>query len=189
MIKTQPRPTLVRRARSGDADEVRRFTAFLRGLSLTTGTRRFFSPVTGIGESRAADLLGNGPDRGAWLATDDGTGGVVGHACWVATERRVAELALVVDDAWQGQGIGRRLVAAALQDARGREVEQLELVVQADNYRVLASARRAWPTMTGSVDAGLFVGRVALTDGRPAAVDLAMAPVPARAGTLAGRAG
>jgi len=55
---------------------------------------------------------------------------------------RVAELALSVEDPWQGHGIGEKLVARALLAAQNRRVTALYMHIHHDNRRMLALARR-----------------------------------------------
>ncbi|MBI4543833.1 MAG: ribosomal protein S18-alanine N-acetyltransferase [Gemmatimonadetes bacterium] len=62
-------------------------------------------------------------------------GELVGHAVlWAVTDQ--GELGnIAVAPAWRGQGIGTRLLVAALASARGRGVHELYLEVRASNAR------------------------------------------------------
>ena len=52
-----------------------------------------------------------------------------------------AEVAIVVGDAWQGQGLGRRLLATLLEHAQGAGVREAVGVVLATNRAMLQLAR------------------------------------------------
>jgi RimJ/RimL family protein N-acetyltransferase len=53
-----------------------------------------------------------------------------------------AEVALVVEDAWQGRGIGERLLRALLEAAQARGIRRFHADVLADNRRMLSLIRR-----------------------------------------------
>ncbi|SHN55339.1 Ribosomal protein S18 acetylase RimI [Geodermatophilus obscurus] len=56
-----------------------------------------------------------------------------------------ADVAVVVEDAWQGVGVGRQLLAELTDLAGRRGVRTLSADVQADNDRVVALVRRLLP--------------------------------------------
>ncbi len=147
----------LRRARPGDLDA---FRSFISRLSATTSYRRFFTPVRRISPTHARRLLRSGPTDGAWLSWDSGS--VIGHGSWTAVRPATAELALVVEDRFQGRGIGRALATAVLSDAIAAGVRHLELIVQRDNQLIIDLIRRTWPQPRIGVEDGLLVARVAL---------------------------
>lgn len=63
-----------------------------------------------------------------------------------------AEVAVVVEDAWQGVGIGRQLLRALTGLAADRGVATLTADVQPDNARVLSLVRRLLPGATSTPD-------------------------------------
>ncbi|MFD0890383.1 GNAT family N-acetyltransferase, partial [Streptosporangium algeriense] len=74
-----------------------------------------------------------------------------------ATVGAEVEIAVVVADAWQGQGIGSRLVRRLLRRASVNGARTVNMDVLGDNHRVLAMIRRLWPeavtrTSRGSVE-------------------------------------
>ena len=133
----------IRQARTDDLPALRDFFA---GLSAHTRYLRFFGPVM----PRAALLrtLCGDPDNVDALVAVRG-GAVVGHAIAVdrteAKDRRVTDIGLVVDDAWQGQGVGAALMRALLTGAQARGVAWLEMDVLGINYRVVAMITGHWP--------------------------------------------
>ena len=56
-----------------------------------------------------------------------------------------ADVAVVVEDAWQGVGVGRQLLTELTELAGRRGVRTLHADVQADNDRVVALVRRLLP--------------------------------------------
>ena len=71
-------------------------------------------------------------------------------------DRSTAEVAIVVEDAWQGVGVGRQLVAQLTGLAARRGVRTLTATVQQDNDRVVGLIRRLLPGSTFTPDAGLY---------------------------------
>jgi len=69
----------------------------------------------------------------------------VGVARYIALpyDPGVAEVAIAVDDHWQGRGIGRRLLGALFDRARAEGVTCLLAYVDTDNHRVLGWIARA----------------------------------------------
>lgn len=54
-----------------------------------------------------------------------------------AEEQDTAEVAFVVEDGWQGRGLGRILLDAVLGAAEARGIHRFSAYVQADNHRML----------------------------------------------------
>jgi len=96
----------------------------------------------------------------------------VAPPCW--------DFAIVVADAWQGIGLGERLLACLIERAEAAGIACLSSVTLAENHRMLALARRlGFRAQREAGDATLM--RVELRLG--ASPD--MAPAPLRAGTRA----
>jgi RimJ/RimL family protein N-acetyltransferase len=112
----------VRPIEAEDAERLRRL--FFR-LSAETVYRRFFRPIHEPTPSVLAFLCAVDHDRRDALVAVDGEGEIVAVARYDRLgETDEAEVAVVVEDAWQGQGIGSRLVRrlAALAESRGLQV-------------------------------------------------------------------
>ena len=71
-------------------------------------------------------------------------------------DRSTAEFAVVVEDAWQGVGVGRQLLAELSGLAARRGVRTLTATVQADNDRVIGLIRRLLPGSTFTPDADVY---------------------------------
>ncbi|WP_019061547.1 GNAT family N-acetyltransferase [Streptomyces prunicolor] len=87
------------------------------------------------------------PDRGITWATrpagDPAEADVVALTHLMHTEDEgVHELALLVDDSWQGQGLGSALARNVLAVARTTSVRELTLLVGSDNRRMQSILRR-----------------------------------------------
>jgi GNAT superfamily N-acetyltransferase len=132
----------IRQARTDDMPALGEFFA---GLSTYTRYLRFFGPVT----PRAAllrTLCGDPDNVDALVAV---RGAIVGHA--IAVDRAeaqgtlVTDIGIVVDDAWQGRGVGAALMRALVTGAQARGVTSLEMDVLGINHRVVAMITGHWP--------------------------------------------
>jgi GNAT superfamily N-acetyltransferase len=144
----------VRSAVESDREPLRRFFA---ELSPQTSFLRFFG-----GGFRATDamldvLLGARLPGSAFLAVHDGE--IVGHAMWTPLRGRpgAADLGFVVTDAWQGRGVGSRLLDVTVADAQAAGTVRLELSMLAENrsgnrFVRRRWARSAWALVDGIVD-------------------------------------
>lgn len=108
-----------------DTRELERFYA---GLSAESRRQRFFATAAGLPHADAVSFCT--PDHRhregfVALAVVDGAERIVGHACLEPVGGTIAEIAVAVADAWQHQGIGRRLVRAAVDWAQAAGIERL----------------------------------------------------------------
>ncbi|MGH1565238.1 N-acetyltransferase family protein [Mumia sp. DW29H23] len=122
---------------------------FLTGLSPETLYKRF---LTGLGHALppglAKQLLDPGVPGGSLLAFRDGV--VVGHAMWApvpsaedpADMTTTVEIALVVADAYQGHGLGSRLVDALVADVARHGFAAVHAVISAENHVVRSMITR-----------------------------------------------
>ena len=119
--------------------------AFVRSLSLQTRYQRMLSggiavtsewidAMTHIDYHRhmafAVTMMSDGGERFI---------GVGRYVVDAATQS--AEMALVLADAWQGQGLGRRLLATLIEHAQAAGVREMVGLVLADNKGMLRLAR------------------------------------------------
>ena len=119
---------------------------FFARLSMHTRYLRFFGPVT-PGAALLRTLAGCADTIDALVAVRGGV--IVGHAMAVdragPRDTRVTDIGVVVDDAWQGRGVGAALMRAIVTGAQARGVTTLEMDVLGDNHRVLAMVTGHWP--------------------------------------------
>jgi acetate---CoA ligase (ADP-forming) len=110
-------------------------TAFYSRLSPESQAFRFFAAPNDVSEIAKRLVISNYESQFGLVART-GTD-VVGHAVYVVTGGRRAEMGLAIADAYQGRGLGL-LLFAQLADAAARAgIEVFEAVVKADNHRML----------------------------------------------------
>jgi L-amino acid N-acyltransferase YncA len=118
-------------------------------LSRDTVYRRFHAPVRTLPDEAVRHLVTVDHDsREAVVAVVGGE--VVGVARYdrSPTDPATAEFAIVVEDAWQGAGLGRQLLVELIELARRRGVHTLTASVQRDNDRVIGLIRHLLPGST-----------------------------------------
>ncbi len=118
-------------------------------LSRETVYRRFHAPVHALPPETVRHLVTVDHDlREAVVAVVGGE--VVGVARYErpAADPSTAEIAVLVEDAWQGVGLGRQLLAELTALAARRGVRTLTATVQPDNGPVLGLLRRVLPGST-----------------------------------------
>jgi GNAT superfamily N-acetyltransferase len=119
---------------------------FFARLSMHTRYLRFFGPVM-PGAALLRTLAGCADNVDALVAVRGGL--IVGHA--MAVDRsdpgrpRAADIGVVVDDTWQGRGVGAALMRAIVTGAQDRGVTTLEMDVLDGNHRVLDMVTGHWP--------------------------------------------
>jgi GNAT superfamily N-acetyltransferase len=159
--------------RQARPDDLSALSDFFGGLSVHTRYLRFFGPVT-PGAALLRTLAGFADNIDALVAVRGGV--VVGHA--MAVDRvesrgtRVTDIGLVVDDAWQGRGVGAALMRALVTGAQTRGVTTLEMDVLDGNRQVLAMITGHWPAARVDHNSDGFAIRVRLPQisSRPAAI-------------------
>ncbi|HYX64787.1 MAG TPA: GNAT family N-acetyltransferase [Burkholderiales bacterium] len=118
---------LLRRVRAGDAERVQQF---VRALSARSRLERFLAPVSEL-SVRQLERITSG--TGLCLAVFDERGRIVALAEYACADATGAELAIAVADAWQGRGLGRRLLARLVRHAARAGVARLEGVTRVGN--------------------------------------------------------
>jgi RimJ/RimL family protein N-acetyltransferase len=134
-----------------DGRQLRRF--FFR-LSPETIYRRFHSPIVHPEQAQPERLLDlDHHDREAVVAVlQDEIVGVARYARRPGADS--AEVAVVVADDWQRQGLATRMLGALAELAAAAGVRQFTLNMQADNPAVLRLVRRLYPNAKVSFSQG-----------------------------------
>ena len=141
----------IRPIRDDDVDRLRRL--FYR-LSPQTVYRRFFQPVKQPSEKLLHHLAEVDHQlRQAIVAEIDDEIIAVARYDRASTDS-AAEVAIVVEDAWQGHGVGRRLLRRLGLDALEHGVVDLTATVLGENQRALRLAHRVAPSTHGQLDHG-----------------------------------
>jgi GNAT superfamily N-acetyltransferase len=127
-------------------DDLTRFARLWPRLSPETVYRRFHAPVRSLPPELVRRLVTVDHDRREALVALSGDE-VIGVARYdrSPTDPTSAEIALVVEDAWQGMGVGRQLLTELSDLAAARGVQTLTSEVQEDNDRMVAMIRRLLP--------------------------------------------
>ena len=108
-------------------------------LSPDSRYRRFLAPVPHLSAAQVAYLTEvDHHDHEALLAIEPSSGEALGVARYVRSEQpEVAEVAVAVNDDWQGRGLGRTLLEHLVDRARHEGVRCFSAVVQGDNTPVI----------------------------------------------------
>ena len=130
-------------------DDLPRFYRLWPRLSRDTVYRRFHAPLHRLPAATVRHLVEVDHDLREALVTvvSDEVVAVVRYER-SPLDPSSAEFAIVVEDAWQGFGLGRQLLTELTELAARRGVRTLTATVQADNDRMLALIRRLLPGST-----------------------------------------
>jgi len=153
------RPVLIRAARADDRERL--VTAF-QGLDRQTIYTRYFSFRKGISETELKRLEEADFGRYMLLVATLGSGNdetIIAGASCVVTDASgpvpTAELAFMVEEDYQRQGLAGQMLAAICGLARQRGIARLEADVLAENPAMLAVFRRSGLPTTTSRSAGV----------------------------------
>lgn len=126
-------------------DDVPSVTDFLNQLSPTARRHRFFSPVSNFSDRMVTKLVVVDRDKECALVVTCSVLGKefpVGGGRFVIDESgRNCEFSVLVGDDWQGQGIGRRVLGALIDEASRRGLGRIVGDVLAENRAMLALGR------------------------------------------------
>ena len=143
-------------------DEARLCRLFYR-LSPETIYRRFFTLYSHPPKDALRTLTDLDHDRRDAVVAVVGDEVVgVGRYAALAAEPDTAEVAVIVEDAWQGHGLGRRLLACATGLARLHGFTTITATVLADNRPAIALLRAAYPDAVWTSNGSEYELRVAL---------------------------
>jgi RimJ/RimL family protein N-acetyltransferase len=139
--------------------QLRRF--FFR-LSPETLYRRFHSPITRPEQAQPQRLLDvDHHDREAVVAVVGGE--IVGVARYARRPGAdTAEVAVVVADSWQRQGLATRMLTVLAELAQAAGVRRFTLEMQADNRPVLRLVRRMYPEAALTHEQGMYETTVSI---------------------------
>jgi RimJ/RimL family protein N-acetyltransferase len=153
------RPVLIRAARADDRERL--VTAF-QGLDRQTIYTRYFSFRKSLSEAELQRLDEADSSRYILLVATLGSGNeetiIAGASCVVTDATSpvpTAELAFMVEEDYQGQGLASQMLAAICDLARRRGILRLEADVLAENPAMLAVFRRSGLPTTTSRSAGV----------------------------------
>ncbi len=142
----------LRLARPTDADGVRRF---LERQSAETRARRFFTAMPRVSDATVRHFTYYDPRRTLSVAATtlvDGREEVVGLADVALLATGLAELGVIVDEAHQGQGVGRMLSEATAWLAARRGATHHKAQMLERNVPMLRLMQRLGPTVQAVED-------------------------------------
>jgi GNAT superfamily N-acetyltransferase len=138
-------------------DDEARFRRLWPRLSRDTVYRRFHAPIHRLPAATVRRLVEVDHDRREAVVAEVGDE-VVAVARYDRSpgDPSTAEFALLVEDAWQGVGLGRQLLLELIRRAAERGIDTLTATVQADNERMLGLIRRLLPDSTFVLEDDVF---------------------------------
>jgi acetyltransferase len=149
-----------------------RYARFLRATGRLSDLEatRFCGPDHQHREGLVAEVHGGAED-----------GRLVGHLCLDPMEDGSFEMALAVADGHRRQGIGRRLLRAAIDWAGQHEVHRLHATMLTTNTPILGLMRSMrLPVALGDPDAGVVTADITIDAALPSAVAREMAAATAK---------
>jgi GNAT superfamily N-acetyltransferase len=151
-----------------EPEDAPRLAEMFERLSPTTVYRRFFSPIA---RPRAATLAHlarvDHRHREAVVALDGER--VVAVARYEGRSGSpVAEVAVTVEDAWQGRGLGPKLVRRLGRLAYRQGLEGFTVTMMSDNHAAIELLHRVAPGVRLQWDDGAYAAYAPLRDGRSA---------------------
>lgn len=157
-------PAAAVRLRAAQASDLDAVDEFVDRLSLASRVKRFFAPLRRLPEALRRAIAEGDPMQRFVVAEQRHS--IVGLGQRATSPNRLrCEVALVVADAWQGGGIGRRLLERLLSDAARAGLREAVLETLPDNRAMRALAEKAgFILMRHPEDPRLVFGRRALVD-------------------------
>lgn len=153
--------------RAMHADDAARLQAFHSRLSSEAIVFRFFGALTELGNELAGRLSHVGYEhRMAVVATlEEGADEqIIAVARFQREDSESAEIALAVEDRWQGQGIGHHLLWTLAAYGRRRGFTALIARVMPENERMFTLLRHSGLPTVYDLQWGSIVARMDITD-------------------------
>jgi GNAT superfamily N-acetyltransferase len=146
-----------------EADDVERLHRMFFRLSPAAVYLRFFSPIRTPSRSVLRHLATVDHDRRQAIVAvvDDEIVGVARYDADVAHPDR-AEVAVVVEDAWQRHGLATGLLSRLADEARCHHVDVLTANVLGDNQPTMTLIRHLAPATTARIDHGEWLVEIPL---------------------------
>ena len=130
-----------------EAQDAAKIYEMHRRLSAESLTLRYFRPfIPSLEEIEQVCHLGGAEGQTLVAILDDEAQTVVGLACYVIERRGqplTAEPAILIEDQFQGQGLGRRLWQQLQQQAQAQGINIFNIFVHLSNFPMMALVRSA----------------------------------------------
>jgi GNAT superfamily N-acetyltransferase len=153
--------------RSVTGSDAHAIASMWQRCALATRIARFHAPVRDIPASYLTAVFAD--PCASVVAACQHCGAVVALASLIPSAGRdCAELGVLVEDAWQRAGIGRRLVAHLIATAHAREITTLTASVLADNARATDLLRQIPDEFSLAFDGPVLKAHIRLASPRQA---------------------
>jgi acetyltransferase len=132
--------------------------AFVRRLSIRSRRNRFFSPISELSRDQIERITRALPSDGLALVCEvvnAGESRIVAMAQYVIEEALEAEFALVVDDAYQRQGLGNEMMGLLAEHAARAGLAAFVGLVLPDNWPMLGLVSRLGCELEADADPGV----------------------------------
>jgi acetyltransferase len=131
-------------------------TALYERLSPESSYQRFFTVMRRLPPDWAYILANVDYDRRMAIVALGPAGELIGVARYAYDERaKEAEIAIVIEDRWQGRGLGTRLLGELVGYAEARGIRRFRAYVLADNLRMLNLIKRVATVLDRRLDSGV----------------------------------
>jgi acetyltransferase len=132
-------------------------TSLYARLSPQSSYQRFFTVMRRLPPNWAHILANVDYDRTMAIVAVDPGDDLIGVARY-AYDRRSdeVEIAIVIDDRWQGRGLGTRLLGELVEYAKRKGLRRFRAYVLADNLRMLKLIQRVASILDRKLDSGVI---------------------------------
>ncbi|TDW84451.1 L-amino acid N-acyltransferase YncA [Kribbella pratensis] len=151
----------LRTATVEDADAV---VAMHDRCSYESRTRRYHVPMPKLTARTARHLSAPAGGVSIVACVDDAVIGMATAAPWEELGSTTMEVAVLVEDGWQGQGLGLRLLRQVVGEARALGADRVVCMVQPENHAMLRTLERLRMRSRVVRDGDSLMVSVALTD-------------------------
>jgi RimJ/RimL family protein N-acetyltransferase len=131
-------------------------TALYERLSPQTAYQRFFTAMRRLPPNWGHILANVDYDRRMAILALGPDGSLIGVVRYAYDDRaREAEIAIVIEDPWQGRGLGTLLLRELVAYAEGKGIRRFRAYVLADNLRMLKLLRRGTRILERKLESGV----------------------------------
>lgn len=165
VVQDAPRPgsavPVLRRATVDDAGSV---VAMHDRCSYESRTRRYHVPMPKLTARTARHLSAPAGGVSIVAAVDDAVVGMATAAPWEELSGSAMEIAVLVEDGWQRNGLGSQLLRRVIQEARELGADRVVCMVQPENDAMLRTVEGLRMRTRVEPDSGHLMVTVALSD-------------------------
>ena len=160
-----PRPgSGVPELRTATVDDAEAVVAMHDRCSYESRTRRYHVPMPKLTARTARHLSAPAGGVSIVAGVDDAVIGMATAAPWEELGSTTMELAVLVEDGWQGQGLGLRLLREVVAGARALGADRVVCMVQPENHAMLRTLERLRMRSRVVRDGDSLMVSVALSD-------------------------